>query len=163
VPIAANAHMYAASQRWTPEQRERYKATLQRFYDGFVERVATGRNRPVAELEPHCRGRVWTGSQAKALGLVDEIGGLTEAIALAAQLAALDPRAYDVRHTTVQPPRSFVSRMLHNMWKRVSPMDARISRLAATLDAFGGDAAGIVLAHPEAPLAMLPYTLVGLR
>lgn len=163
VPLAANADMYAASRPWTDAQRELYKATLQRFYDGFVDRVAEGRKRPSAEVEPHCRGRVWTGSQARELGLVDEEGGLAEAVAAAAGLADLKPGTFDVRDVSVQPHRSMLSRLLQGAFRQVSPMDLRMGRLLAVLDGFGADAANVVLAHPNEPLAMLPYTLPALR
>ncbi len=163
LPVAANADMYAASRRWTDAQRDLYKGTLQRFYDGFVERVAAGRKRPVSELEPHCRGRVWTGKQAQALGLIDELGGLAEAVAAAGGLAHLKPGTFDVRYTSVQPNRSVFARMLQNALRRMSPVDVRMSRLLTALDGFGGDAADVVLAHPNEPLALLPYTVSALR
>jgi len=52
------------------------------FYRAFVNRVADGRKRPASEIEPLAQGRVWTGSQAKANGLVDNLGGIDTAIDL---------------------------------------------------------------------------------
>lgn len=90
VGSAPNAHLFSPSRRFTPDQRDRFRASLQHIYDGFVERVAKGRGSPVDEVEVHCRGRVWTGSQARENGLVDHFGGLSVALDRACELAGLD-------------------------------------------------------------------------
>jgi protease-4 len=51
-------------------------------YEDFVRKVATSRKMPVTAIEPIAQGRVWLGDQAKANGLVDELGGLDRAIEL---------------------------------------------------------------------------------
>lgn len=58
-------------------------------YDLFLTRCAEGRNMPKDSLAKYAEGRVWTGSQAKEIGLVDELGGIDEAIKAAAELANL--------------------------------------------------------------------------
>ncbi len=62
---------------------------VENFYDNFISRVATGRQKDKSYIDSIARGRVWAGSQAKELGLVDEFGGLTKAIALAAKHSGL--------------------------------------------------------------------------
>ena len=62
---------------------------MDRIYDDFVTRVATGRKLPVERVREIAKGRVWTGAQALPLGLVDQLGGLTEAVAKAKELAKL--------------------------------------------------------------------------
>lgn len=59
--------------------RERISAEAREFYDRFISRVASGRNMSAEQVEAVAGGRVWTGRQAKARGLVDEFGGLDEA------------------------------------------------------------------------------------
>ena len=59
-------------------------------YDLFLKRCADGRKMSVEDIDKIGQGRVWTGSKAKELGLVDEIGDLDKAIAIAAQRAGLD-------------------------------------------------------------------------
>lgn len=61
----------------------------ERTYQTFLKRVADGRNMPVEEVHKVAQGRVWTAERAKENGLVDEIGGLEDAIALAAEKAGL--------------------------------------------------------------------------
>ncbi len=61
-----------------------------------MERVATARKRRPEEIDSLAQGRVWTGADAKAAGIVDELGGIDDAIAKAAELAGLE-EDYDVR------------------------------------------------------------------
>ncbi|MEQ9314312.1 MAG: signal peptide peptidase SppA, partial [Henriciella sp.] len=72
------------------EQRERLHAWLERGYDRFIHLVAEGRNLPEDRVREIARGRVWTGEDALEVGLVDEIGGLMDAVAKARELAEID-------------------------------------------------------------------------
>ncbi len=63
--------------------------SVEKVYDTFISHVAEGRNMSKAEVDSIGQGRVWTGISAKSIGLVDEIGGLQDAISAAAQLADL--------------------------------------------------------------------------
>ncbi|HUO11252.1 MAG TPA: signal peptide peptidase SppA [Caulobacteraceae bacterium] len=71
----------------TAAQRAAFGAWLDRIYNGFVARVADGRKLPVARVEEIAKGHVWTGAQAKQLGLVDELGGFQQAVDRAKALA----------------------------------------------------------------------------
>ncbi|MDD4800839.1 MAG: signal peptide peptidase SppA [Proteiniphilum sp.] len=62
---------------------------IERGYDLFLTRCAEGRNLPKDSLALYAEGRVWTGSQAKEIGLVDELGGIEKAIEIAAGMASL--------------------------------------------------------------------------
>lgn len=64
--------------------------SIQHVYSAFLDRVAEGRKLPLDQVEAAAQGKVYSGQQALALGLVDEIGGLTEAFAAAKRLAGLD-------------------------------------------------------------------------
>ena len=64
-------------------------------YQTFLERVAQGRNMELSAVEEIAQGRVWSGTEAQKLGLVDEIGGLEDAIAEAASLAGIE--SYSIR------------------------------------------------------------------
>ncbi|MFP5309446.1 MAG: signal peptide peptidase SppA [Actinomycetes bacterium] len=75
----------------SPGEQARFDALLDHVYADFTGRVAEGRGMTEAEVDAVARGRVWTGADAHARGLVDELGGLTRAVALAAELAGLDP------------------------------------------------------------------------
>lgn len=71
-------------------QREMLQQEIDRFYDTFVQHVANGRNMSFESVDSIAQGRVWSGIDALEIGLVDELGGLEEAIEKAADLAALD-------------------------------------------------------------------------
>lgn len=79
----------------TDDERAVLQQTVFTSYDIFKQRVRDGRNLSEAQLEPVAGGRVWTGEEARQIGLVDELGGLPTAIARARSLAQLpaDPRA----------------------------------------------------------------------
>jgi protease-4 len=65
----------------TAQQREILRRGIDESYRDFVKKVADARRRPYNDIEPLAEGRVWLGSQAKAHGLVDELGGFDTAIA----------------------------------------------------------------------------------
>ena len=67
--------------------------SINRGYQDFLELVAEGRNMTVQQVDKVAQGRVWSGSKAKELGLVDELGSLDKAIEVAAELAQLE--SYD--------------------------------------------------------------------
>ncbi len=75
------ADMFSLYRPFTPEQRLRFRASLDRFYRTFVDRVSAGRRAPFDAVEVHARGRVWTGAAALERGLVDRIGGVGDALA----------------------------------------------------------------------------------
>ncbi len=75
------ALMYSARRRFGDEERARLAATVDAVYDDFVAKVASGRARSTEDIEAVARGRVWSGRDALGAGLVDELGGLREALA----------------------------------------------------------------------------------
>ncbi|MGA9423007.1 MAG: signal peptide peptidase SppA [Rhodanobacteraceae bacterium] len=84
---------------FSPELESIVTDVIERGYRQFVGRVAKARGRTPAEIDAIAQGRVWSGSQAKARGLVDHLGGLAEAIAAAARRAKLGT---DYRTTYVE-------------------------------------------------------------
>jgi protease-4 len=81
------ADAFSPSEEFTPAQRAAFAAQIDRTYEEFIARVSTGRRLPPARVREIARGRVWTGAQAHGIGLVDQLGGLEEAIAKAKALA----------------------------------------------------------------------------
>lgn len=84
-----NADFMSGLNSWDPQARERVDALLDRIYVDFVSKAAEGRSIDYDELERLARGRVWTGRDARDRGLVDEIGGLHDALDEARELAGL--------------------------------------------------------------------------
>ncbi len=72
-----------------PEERQMLQAMVDNVYQQFLGDVARGRKLPPAQLKPLADGRVFTGEQAKRVGLVDDLGGFWDAVALAQKLARL--------------------------------------------------------------------------
>ncbi len=82
---------YSPDEPWTPELREKFRASMEDIYVDFTTRVADGRGIPIERVREIAKGRVWTGAQAKEIGLVDELGGLMRAIDLAKEAAEIAP------------------------------------------------------------------------
>jgi protease-4 len=87
------------------------QASVDHTYRRFLHVVSEGRKLPEAEVAAVAEGRVWLGSAAVKLGLVDRLGGLTEAITLARQ-AANAPEAAIEWHTPLLTPRTLLRRLL---------------------------------------------------
>ena len=85
------ADLYSPVRAFSPDERARVQEQMQATYDTFVEKAAAGRNTTPERIDAVAQGRVWTGAQAKQIGLVDELGGLERALALAKQRARLAP------------------------------------------------------------------------
>jgi protease-4 len=95
-----------------PEIGETIQRLIDQGYREFLERVAASRGTTVEEIDPIARGRVWSGSDAYDLGLVDHLGGLDDAIAAAAELAELDDD-YAVRY--IEKELEFKDKILEEM------------------------------------------------
>ena len=89
----------------SPAAREKLRSAIDENYRSFVTKVATARRRKFDEIEPLAQGRVWLGSQAKANGLVDELGGLDRAIELVKEKAKI-PRSERVNLVAYPAKRS---------------------------------------------------------
>jgi protease-4 len=83
------ADAYATSEGFTPDQRARFSAWMDRIYGGFITRVAEGRKLSPDRVREIAKGRVWTGVQARDLGLVDQLGGFYDAVDKAKSLAGI--------------------------------------------------------------------------
>lgn len=75
---------------FNPEEQALIQNMVNEGYELFTKRCADGRNIPIEELKKIAEGRVWTGTMAKELNLVDELGGLDKAIAIAADTANVE-------------------------------------------------------------------------
>src|SRR4030043_1065621 len=82
--------MYAGLRELTPEEKVIMQEMTDQLYDQFVQVVVNGRGMSEEKVRELATGQLYTGVQAKELGLVDELGGLNEAIDLAASLAGIE-------------------------------------------------------------------------
>jgi protease-4 len=83
------ADAFSPNSPMTPTQSAAFSAWMDRIYQGFVARVAEGRRLPATRVAEIAKGRVWTGAQAKALGLVDHLGGFYDAVDRAKALGGI--------------------------------------------------------------------------
>ena len=137
--------------------RERVQQIIDAFYEEFLARAAEGRGMTRDAVHAVGQGRVWTGRQARDLGLVDELGGMDAAVAAAKRLAGIEA---DREVTLVQypRPRTFFETLSEGLQIRAggSLLEAILpgSRLAAGADAA---TAPLRLFRPGEPLALMPY------
>lgn len=111
------ADLDSTVQPLTPEGRARLRETIDFIYDGFLQRVAEGRRRKREEIEPYAQGRVWSGTRAREHGLIDQTGGLDEAVALLRQKAGI-PQDEQIRLSVYPAPRTWF-----DLWFRPSPAE----------------------------------------
>ena len=113
-----NATIESSTTPFSDSEREAIERQLDHFYHVFVDRVAKGRGMTWDEVHEVAQGRVWTGAQAVEIGLVDEIGGLDRALAIAKEKAGLSADA--VAKVAVYPrKRTFVDILLDQQSTRV--------------------------------------------
>ncbi|MBP6703635.1 MAG: signal peptide peptidase SppA [Vicinamibacteria bacterium] len=80
----------SATRRWSLEDQAKVEGLASRFYDRFLSLVAENRNMDVDAVHEVAQGRVWTGVQAKEVGLVDELGGFDKALSIAKEKAKIE-------------------------------------------------------------------------
>jgi protease-4 len=93
ISFGKRSDIYSTFRGLTAEERQLFKKQILWIYDQFLIRAAEGRDMTKEEIDKIGKGRVWTGSQAKELKLVDELGGLAKAIEIAKGLAGIDKTA----------------------------------------------------------------------
>jgi protease-4 len=106
------AGMFRETEPFNADERAKFESMLKSFYyDDFLPKVARGRGREVEYVDSIGQGRVWTGTQAKERGLVDEFGGLDKAVEIAKGLANI-PADKGVRRVVFPAPRTFLEQWL---------------------------------------------------
>lgn len=132
-----NAGIFRETEHWTDQERAKMVESANNvYYNSFVPKVAQGRNKTDEEVNSLGQGRVWTGTQAKQNGLIDEFGGLETAINVAKQLANL-PADKEVRRVVLPEPKPFFETLLGSE----SSVDAKTEQAQkAVFDALPEDA-----------------------
>ena len=100
------SHKYAnspsATRTMTDAEKNMIQNSVNKGYENFTSKAAQGRHMSIEKLKSLASGRVWTGSQAKENGLVDVLGGIDEAIAIAAKKAKLKEGDYRVKYLPIK-------------------------------------------------------------
>lgn len=123
VKRGARADLFSTERRLNDGERAVMEREIEGFYRAFVEAVAKGRKRTPAEIEPLAQGRVYSGAEAHACGLVDLLGGFERAVHRTGELAGM--RGQDLEPRVIRPPR-------HS-----PPPAPLVPQVATALDAMG--------------------------
>jgi protease-4 len=124
------ADSFGVAGKMSPTQNAAFGAWMDRIYNGFVARVAEGRRLTVERVQQIAKGHIWTGVQAKELGLVDELGGFPDAVARAKALAGISGQAQLKRFTTAPNAFEAIARLFG-----ASAQSARLMAAASDLAA----------------------------
>jgi ClpP class serine protease len=92
-----NADLFSSTKPFSQQQRKMVTAWMRQTYDQFTARILSTRGKKIKDIDTVARGRIFTAEQAKNLGMVDDIGGLEDAIHAAAAKASLKEGMYDVK------------------------------------------------------------------
>jgi protease IV len=150
----------------SPEERAVMEKSVDQAYRQFLDVVAKGRKKAVEDVKKVAEGRIWNGEEAKRIGLVDELGGLLEALARARAAAGLSPdEAVEIVSlpqlreslpialaSSVGSALGLVQAPAVEPWVRLVPHSVK-QTVAAILDG-GGELSG-----SRRPLALLPFGL----
>lgn len=129
------AGMFRETEPFTTDERARFEEIIKStYYDEFVPKVARGRNRNPEYIDSIAQGRVWTGEQAKANGLVDEFGGLDRAVEIAKQLAGI-PADKGIQRVVLPYPRNF----FEDMFKGDDEVSVRAEQQRAIIETLPAD------------------------
>jgi protease-4 len=112
VKTSENASFWTSTYDYSPEQWQKMQQFLDRVYDDFTTKVAEGRNMEKEKVLSVAKGRIWTGEDAKELGLVDELGGFDMALQLARKEAGIKPDAAITLKIFPRPKR-MIEQLLH--------------------------------------------------
>jgi protease-4 len=149
-----NASLFSDWAPWTAEERAKVRQLNEAFYRAFVAKAAEGRKKKPEEIEAVAQGRVWTGEEALAAGLVDALGGLDGAVRVALERARI-PRSQEVQLVVMPQRKGLLETLLERqdedvltraVGRAVGPGAASLLRWAAALADRG-------------PIARVPFDL----
>ncbi len=124
-----NATMFTGTEDYTPAEWARFEAWLDRVYLDFTSKVAEGRKLPKEKVLEIAKGRIWSGQDAKNLGLVDELGGYDTALRLAKRAAGV-PESDEVKVVVYPRPKSLFQSVIDRRGPENSDKEAVRQTLA---------------------------------
>jgi protease-4 len=145
-----NATIFSDYQPWSPEEKARMRSLMTSFYADFIAKAASGRKKTVEEIDRVAQGRVWTGAEALKVGLVDRLGGLEVALAVAREKAKIGKD--EELNLVVLPERKgffelLMERQEEGVGERLLPSELRA--MAGWAARFSG----------QGPIARMPFEL----
>jgi protease-4 len=125
--------MFTGTHDYSPAEWARFEAWLDRVYVDFTGKVAEGRKLPREKVLQIAKGRIWSGQDAKNLGLVDELGGYDTALNLAKKAAGIGDNE-DVRIVEYPRPKTLLQSLLQRGGADNSDKEAVAQTLARILE-----------------------------
>jgi protease-4 len=157
VKTARFADTNTISRPKTPQELALIQRTVDRIYDRFITKVAQSRKLPKNKVQEIAQGRVWSGTAAKQLGLVDEIGGLEDAVKEAAKQAKL---GNDWELEEYPKPRSLEERLLEKFSGVRVAAQPKLDPLTAEFKKMQEDLAAVKsMNDPQGIYVRLPFNL----
>ncbi|MCS6851228.1 MAG: signal peptide peptidase SppA [Gemmataceae bacterium] len=162
----ANANILAADAPFSDSERQAMTALMKDVYEQFLDKALAGRKKAGktmtrAELEALAGGRVWTGRQAKANGLIDELGTLGDAVAAAKELAGIEKTA-ELEILELPKARTFLDALIESRADAEAPSLGWQRTLGGTLPELAEAwqaTHGLLRLRGEPVWALLPYRL----
>ncbi len=157
IQLGDNADIWSGLEPYSESGRERLDTVLDDIYSRFIARVAEGRNLDRESVEAIAEGRVWTGAQAVGLGLVDTLGGMSDAMQTIRRELFLDEDAHV--QIVVLPEQPGPLDLLLSLARGEPPISSRIAlpppieEMAAVLAPLMTDGSYPVLAMPPMMMA----------
>ena len=163
--VGKRAEIESVARPYNPDEAGKLQEELQAFYGQFLEKVATSRHSTPRKIDALAQGRVWTGRQAKGNGLVDELGGLDRAVAVAKERAKI--AADSEVEFVVYPPQKSLYDILSQEMGGADGADSRAASawMAANLSAGELETlrtlrGPLTLFRRGEPLALMPLTFL---
>jgi protease IV len=157
VATSDNATMFWDQQNFSPSQRAYIERSMKQTYEDFTKGVSAGRKMTVEAVDKIGKGRVWSGTQAKEIGLVDELGGLDRAVDVAKQLAHI-PSSQAVHIVRFPEEKSFFQLLFER--ERDQLTEGRTEAATWSLDGRSLDAVLRKIVDSMEPVqARIPYEL----
>jgi protease IV len=161
--VGKNAQIESPVRPYTPDEVKKLDEQLQAFYDQFVEKAAASRHSTPEKIDALAQGRVWTGRQAKDRGLVDALGGLSDAIAVAKQRAKI-PAESDVELVVYPPKKTFYEILNDELNGRNESLEMgrwlSASLSGGELEMLRAVRGPLAMFHRGEPLALMPFTFL---
>ena len=163
VSSGRRAEMNSPARRYSADETKKVQEQLQAFYDQFIEKVAESRRSTPEQIDQIAQGRVWTGRQAKDNGLVDALGGLEAAIAMAKERAKI-PKDSGVELVPYPPRKSLYELLSEELagGGEQAAVSAWVSANVSSteLDALRALRGPLARFRRGEPLALMPFTFL---
>lgn len=134
VKTSTYADIFSDYRSFTADERDKVTAMMQQLYDDFVNKVADSRKMSYEEVNAVAQGRIWSGTRALDIRLVDEMGGLWPALEKTAELAGLEEGSYSVQ---CYPPKKDVFDMILEMvGSQGASLNSELQNVQARFDVY---------------------------